>query len=157
MATLKCLCPYPRIPCYGLKGFNVLQFVPPVPKALAEIKRTIYNALGPLILQFELLHDVFKNKIYYWLGYHIYYSSNNGMKRIDRPEVIGIAKGGWGRTLSTLNANNDKRNDSKAYCSINFSLLLFLAFSRATVINNNIIMLTTRVAGAPQFNFFQSI
>ena len=58
------------------------------------------------------------------------------MKRIDRPEVIGIAKGG--RPLSTLNATNDKRDNSKAYCSINFSLLVFLAFSRATVINNNI-------------------
>ena len=51
----------PRIPCYGFEWLyccSALQFVPPAPEVLAEIKTTIFdNPVYPFILQLELSHN----------------------------------------------------------------------------------------------------
>ena len=52
LATQSCLCFNPGFFVMVLDGFSALQFVPPAPVVLAEIKATIfYNAFCPLILQ----------------------------------------------------------------------------------------------------------
>ena len=76
-------------------GFSVLLFVPPAPKVLAEIKRIVYSAFCPLILQFDFSHYFIENKVYYdmaWLPHYIIFQINKEYK-IDRPELIGLAKG----------------------------------------------------------------
>ena len=78
----------------ALNGFSVLLLVPAAPKVLAEIKRTIYTAFCPLILRLKLLHNAIKNEVYYDLATTLCYFSNKERKRIDRPEVINVARGG---------------------------------------------------------------
>ena len=73
-------------------AFNVLLFVPVTLKVLAEIKRTIYAAFCPLILPLKLSLNAVENKVYYdLLATTLNYFSNKERKRIDRPEVIGVA------------------------------------------------------------------
>ena len=44
--------------------------------------------------ELKLSHNAIENKVYYDLATTCYYSLNKKRKRIDRPEVIGKAKGG---------------------------------------------------------------
>ena len=78
----------------ALKSFSVLLFVPPAPKVLTEIKRTIYTAFSPLIVQLKFSQNAIENKGYNDLATALCYFSNKERKQIDRPEVIGVAKGG---------------------------------------------------------------
>ena len=59
-----------------------------------------------------------------WLPH--FYFSNNERKRIDMPEVIGVAKGGRGGIASfssNLNAINDIKDDKKSLLFIQLQLL----------------------------------
>ena len=104
-----------------LNGFSILLFVPPASEVLAELKRTIYTAFFPLIIQSQPKHNALENKVYYGLATTLYYFSNKERKRIERPEVIGVAMGGGEQVSLIWNATNDKKNDDKACCLINFS------------------------------------
>ena len=77
-------------------GFSVLLFVPAAPEVLEEIKRTNYTAFCFLIFRLELSHSALDDKVYYDLAIAIHYFSSNERKQIERPEVIGVAKGGRG-------------------------------------------------------------
>ena len=63
---------------------------------MAEIKRTIYTVFCLFNLRLEFSHNAIEIKIYYELATTLYYFLNNEGKRIDRQEVIGVAKGGGG-------------------------------------------------------------
>ena len=87
--------PDPQIPAMALNGYSVLLFVLAVLGVFAEIKRTTYNAFCPLILRLKLSHNAIESKVYYdLLATALYYFLNKERKRIDRPQVIDVAKGG---------------------------------------------------------------
>ena len=73
-----------------LNGFSVLLFVPPAPKLLAEITKTLYTRFCSLILRLELSRNATENKVHYDLATT---GSNKKRKQIDRPKVIGVDKG----------------------------------------------------------------
>ena len=80
-----------------MNGFHVLLSVPAAPEVLAEIKRTIYSAFCPFLLRLEFSHYMtFKIKFTItWLSHSIFFHIRKGNK-IDRPEAIGVVKGGSG-------------------------------------------------------------
>ena len=79
--------------------------VPPAQEVLEEIKRTMHylHCVLPPIFRLELSHSVIENKVYYGLDTTLHYFSNEEKKRIDRPEVIGVAKGEGGHVAHPSN------------------------------------------------------
>ena len=80
----------------ALNGVSGLLLASNAPQVLAEIKRAIYTAFGPLIFRLKLSHNTIDGKVYLDLATTLYYFSNKEKKRIDWPEVISEAKGGHG-------------------------------------------------------------
>ena len=118
----------------ALNGFSVLLLVSAALEVLAELKRAFYTALCPLILRLKLLHNAIENKVYYDLAAALYYFSNKETKEIDKPEVIGEAKGGrrgQGVCLPQLKCHQRQKGwqQSLLFIQLQFFFYIFAYYS----------------------------